>query len=140
MPNKEVKVGDTKFVVRELTVQDILDFFESSKIANAPSNSDAAEKGVDLFKDEIQSLVDIGLKGDHKIEDFTSMRPSDIKQIWDAFKEANEVFFEIARQLGMEKILDELKNSITKTFSDLLVYSSALDMASPSLNLGTPTS
>lgn len=137
---KEIKIGEVGFVVLELTLRQIIDYFQS--LTNAAEVDDAEEETNDtmsFFKTEIHTLLNLALEGDHKVDDFLDFRPSELKEIYDSFKEVNEVFFDTAAQLGIAEVLDSMKSLIQSEFSDLLVSSSKAAITR-SLTTGTPTS
>lgn len=137
---KTVKIDDREFVLRELTVAEIIDLFENTT-SNAKSvgDNDKVADTTDFLKEEIQRMLSLSLEGEQKVEDFYKMAPSELKILYDAFKEANKVFFHIAVEMGLEKMLDEVKTSIQRDFSKLLANS--LKAATrKSLPMDTPTS
>ena len=119
------KIDKTEYVVLELTIAEIIDFFENVTTVDPKDLGDATEDaGKEFLLKELQVLLDLALEGNHKVEDFVGRAPSELKVIYDAFKKANKVFFDIAAQMGMEGILEGVKDSIQKDFSKVLASSS----------------
>ena len=135
---KVVKIDDREFVLRELTIAEIIDVFENTSVKIEDIGKDKASDTTDFLKDEIQRIVNLSLEGEHEVKDFYKMAPSELKLIYDGFKEANEVFFHIAAKMGLEGMLEGIKTSIQKDFSEVLALSSKAAMQR-SLTTGTPT-
>lgn len=71
------------------------------------------------------------------VEQAQGMAPSELKKVYEAFKEVNAVFFELAREVGLLNLLTELKAALVVDFSNLLVGS--LKRATAPLSLTTDT-
>lgn len=136
---KTVKIDDHEYVVRELTVREIINLFQEASDGAVKTGGKADDAGVEFFKSEFGRFLQLALEGQHELDEFINMPPSDIDKLYTTFKEVNEVFFRIARSAGMDKILDELKTSILRDFSSLLVGSSKPDTLRR-LVMDTPTS
>jgi uncharacterized membrane protein len=61
------------------------------------------------------------------MSDLEDMAPSELKLIWEKFKEVNSDFFVIARKAGADKILARLKEALIADFSSYVVDSSSQD-------------
>jgi len=96
------------FEVRELTVDEIIDLLQSSD-----SNQSIAS-----LKEHGGKLLKAGTSMD--LQKLRTMAPSEIKIVWEKFKEVNSVFLELSQQLAGEKLLGELKEAIIKDFSNSL--------------------
>jgi hypothetical protein len=133
--HKTVELDDGKTIlVHELTVGQILDLFE---------DKDLGGDGSDESGSDISSLMKVATRHLPKatnltFEEMRDMAPSELKVVYDAFAEVNTVFFGIARSMGMDKMLIELKQAVIEDFSSLLVVSSKRAM-SASLTTATPT-
>lgn len=111
---REVEIDNKKIKVFELTVKDILEILgESGEKEGTQGSADQIE--------DLKSLVEKHLTKatDAKLEDFREMAPSDIKTVFDAFKEVNSVFFEMAQRAGLGAILEEVKSALLKDFSGI---------------------
>jgi len=96
---KTIKIDDKEFTVKELTVQQVWD----SKTSGGKKDSDEIERLAALCCPEL--TTDVAM----------SMAPSELKQIWDTFKEVNADFLELAAYLGIDKvIMEEIKKEIEK--------------------------
>jgi hypothetical protein len=69
-----------------------------------------------------------------------TMSPSELKSIFDAFKEVNATFFEVAQEAGLLNLLSQLKMAVVEDFSSLFVNSLKLDMVKRRLTMDTPSS
>jgi len=110
---KTVKIDDREITVKELTVQEILNIL-----------NDAEDAGGDQIQD-LKNLVEKHLMKatDATLSDFKSMAPSEIQQVFDAFKEVNAVFFATAQRLGLGTFLEQLKAALIKDLSTLAAAS-----------------
>ncbi|MBW1666845.1 MAG: hypothetical protein JRJ66_02100 [Deltaproteobacteria bacterium] len=112
---KTIKIDDREFTVKELTVKEILEILDEA------GGSGSDEGGpIDQIQD-LKALVEKHLvkATDAKIDDFKGMAPSEIKQIVDAFREVNSVFFDAAQRLGLGHLLGRFKSALLKDFLEL---------------------
>ncbi len=135
---RKVTIGDKEYEVLELTLREIIVYFQELT-GKAEDEEEQATDTLDFFKSEIQTLLNLALEGDHKVDDFLEFTPSRLKKLYTTFKEANEVFFDTAEKMGLHKTLEGIINLIRSEFSDLLVSSSSTAIKK-SLTTGTPTS
>lgn len=134
---KDVQVDKTVYTVRELTVKEIINLFQRVEKKSPDSEDTDTTDSIGYLKSELQQMLALGLEGDYKVEDFYDMSPSELKQIYEAFKEVNSVFFGIARQVGMGELLEQVIRQIRIAFSEVLV--SSLNRATPEYgSTGTP--
>lgn len=139
---KTIKIDDREITVLELTVQDILDFIEDENV----TGDDDLKKPPDELspkpvggspKDLIDELLPKAT--DIKLAALKKMAPSEIKEIWDAFKEVNAVFFEAAQNVGLGGLLNKFKAALLEDFGGLLVGLLREDTPTPS-DTDTPSS
>ncbi len=98
------KLDKKKITIYELRVKDIRQLMESGDEINALS--------------DIDSLLPMAT--DLKLEDFEELAPSEIKELWKKFKEVNADFFDLARKMGLEKLLKSfIDENLTEAFADL---------------------
>ena len=119
--HKTVEIGDNKSVtVHELKVGQIINLL----------GDEALSKDGELGMGSIQTFAKRHLVNatDLSLDDAIDMAPSELKVVYDAFAEVNSVFFDIARSVGLEKLLAELKTAIVEDFSKLLAGSLSEDM------------
>lgn len=102
---ERIKIDSLEITVKELTVKEIIDISNISKFAD--SN--------DSFISFLNDNLSFALEG-VTLEQMKEMPPSDIKLIFDKFKEVNAAFFEFAQQVGLQDLLRELKVAIQKDF------------------------
>jgi len=103
-----------KITVKELRVKDVLQFFDGLSISDAKDTAGflaLASKILPLTTDDLT------------FEDFKDFTPSEIKEIYEAFKEVNSVFFSMLGQLGLDKVLEELQQQIIQGFRGHVVDS-----------------
>ena len=59
----------------------------------------------------------------NRLEEFA---PSELKQLWEAFREVNGDFFVVIQKLKIEEIItDSLRKSLTDVFADLSAQATA---------------
>jgi len=103
-----------EITVKELRVKDYLQFFDG--LSKSDKNDTA---GFLALAKNILPLT----TNDLTFEDLTDFSPSEILEIYNAFKEVNAVFFSIIGQLGLDKVLNELQQQIIQGFKDQCVSS-----------------
>lgn len=116
--------------VHELTVGQILDMLNEDA-------SDSKKVSGDIFKILEHNLIKCTSLS---VEQAKEMAPSELKKVYNAFKEVNETFFEVAREAGLLGLLNELKKAIVEDFSKRLVGSLKLVTEASSSDTDTPSS
>lgn len=101
--------------VRELTVKQVLSTFDRWKEAKQ-------EEGFTGLLEDVRGLFDLSISG-IQFNELEELAPSEIKQIYEKFKEVNSVFFDLADSMGFKDILKELADGIKKDFSKLFAGS-----------------
>ncbi|SPD72565.1 hypothetical protein PITCH_A140045 [uncultured Desulfobacterium sp.] len=117
--SKTIKVDDKEIVVKELRVKDI------RKIAEEAEKDDVEKRIPEL----LPLATDLAL---HEMED---MAPSELKVVWEAFKEVNADFLSVMEGLGIGKALkNSLQRHLTGALADLssvgMPTSGNMDLAS----------
>ena len=107
--HKTLKIDDREITVKELRVRDIMEAFSGSD--NAADFMGKLETLLPRFTDGITPA------------DLQEMAPSEIKSIYDAFKEVNAVFFALAQEMGLAGAFAEIKEAIKREFSGALAGS-----------------
>jgi len=112
---KTLQIDDREVEVRELTVRQIIDLVESDKLFS--TGEDSKEGLLGSLSDTLDAHL-LKLCTNIKTEDFLEMAPSDIKEIWNAFREVNATFFDVARQAGLLEAIENIKEEIVKTIKE----------------------
>jgi hypothetical protein len=111
---KVITIEGKDITVRELLVGDILGIFDEGQNIGlgqlVGKFGDLLPKAVDCDADFLKSLA-----------------PSDVKTIYEAFREVNAVFFETAAAAGLPQILKSMRDKIVGNFSG--VFSALLSGA-----------
>ena len=103
---KPIKIDEREITIRELRVKDI------RKILEAAENQD-----VDIPK-QIEKLLP--LVTDLKLKEIEDMAPSELKILWDAFREVNSDFLALTGRLGIgEALKDFVRKNLIDAFADL---------------------
>lgn len=147
---KDVEIDKRVYTVRELTVKEIIGVFQrhDEKVLKEKEEEESTDGtdttgSIGFLKSELQEMLNLALeKGKegevYTMNDFIDMAPSDLKIIYDTFREVNEVFFDIARQLGAGKIVEDMIAQIRMSFSGVLASSLSRGMLESS-NTDIPT-
>ncbi len=105
--SKIIKIDDREITVKELRVKDIRGLLEMA----------------DLNEDDMMALIDrfLPLVTDLKKADMEEMAPSELKILWDVFREVNADFLAVTGRLGIGEALGSLiKAHLTRAFADSL--------------------
>lgn len=116
---KLFKLDDREIIVKELRVRDIMELFGGGE-----ETPDMLSK----LRAALPRCVD-GVT----LEDLQQMAPSEIKTIYEAFREINDVFFGLARQAGLSDVIEAVKQSMREEFSAVLADSLKRAMPPPSI-------
>lgn len=147
-----VTLNDKAFVIRELTVDEIIQLVNESTLwggrlnegngagKEAKTNQKAqeqtgekkAETGIKSALEEL-TLLATGLTTDMKkmmekscdfsITDLRPLAPSEIRQLVKAFEEMNNDFLELLKALGLKEVILEVREATLSSFSRTLVTS-----------------
>lgn len=134
----DLEEGKTKdYIVKELTVKNILElaqnnpFFvdtdksgqQSKKSANG-EETESKKPDTGLFS-ELTEFSD-GLKRvieascDFKLEDLEELAPSEIKEIYDGFREVNGTFLKILEKVKLLEAVNKVIDKTLTNFSEML--------------------
>ena len=113
--SKPIEIDDKKITVYELTVAEIIQIGQTKTIK---------DKSTDLtdFKDILENYLPKALSG-ITLDELIKMAPSDLKKIYNIFREVNATFFDVARSVGLGELLNQVIQAIQKDFLTLLVDS-----------------
>lgn len=111
--NVEIEGHAKSFIINELTVAQVMGLMQREDLFDVEDQS----------IEKIQRIANemLPLFSNVTIEDLKKMAPSEIRTLWDAFKEVNSDFFDVARALGLTEVLETLRRAIMSDFSKLLV-------------------
>jgi hypothetical protein len=102
---KMIKIDDREITVKELRVKDI------RQILDLPENEGDLISLLDKFLPSVTTL---------KRENMDEMAPSELKAIWEVFKEVNADFLAAAEHLGLGKMLGNLiRAHLNEAFANL---------------------
>jgi len=76
---------------------------------------------------------------DLSVDDLLDFAPSQLQAIWEHFKKVNSVFFDLSKQLGLDKLLEQIQAELQQTCGVHVVTSLRQAMLE-SLITGTPSS
>jgi hypothetical protein len=110
----EIEGYKKPFTIWELKVKDIISLMSDNSIEEI-----SLESMRGLFGD-----IFLPMCCDISIEVMEEMVPSEVAIMWDNFKEVNASFFEIARKMGLERIIEKLKVAVLEDFGNIAVLSS----------------
>jgi hypothetical protein len=104
---KELSIGDFKITVKELTIEEILGIIKGDQIPNVNdlvSFIAMAEELLPLFVDGIN------------LTELQQLPPSKVKDIYEAFREVNQVFFDLAQTAGLGQLINSVKDAVVSDF------------------------
>lgn len=107
-----IKIDDREITIKELTVKQIIEI--GDKVAN-PGERKNGDSDLDLLKDAFKQHLALGVDG-IVFDELLSLAPSELKTIYDTFKEVNAVFFGIAQQIGFLDLLQKIKLELQSNF------------------------
>lgn len=109
--SKEIEIAGRKLEVRKLRVRDILRLLDQTPGRDLE----------DLRLQADQLLQDsAGLKSD----DLLDLYPGEVKELWNAVREVNSDFFDLAGSAGLGEIMAGLRTAFVKDLSRALAGSS----------------
>ena len=109
---KKIKIGEKEITVYEMKIREIIELFDGLD----------EDEGIATQIEAILPRIT-----DARTEDLLDMTPSEAKEIYDAVREINAVFFEVARGMGMEAIGLQIKDAILQDFKQAFASSSKQD-------------
>jgi len=129
-----VKIDDDEYTVKELTVREIVTLFSNQQFNNGGSPDDQQNKpilspelfGIGPFLDH---LLELAIAEKPKKEDLQKYAPSELKILYDAFKDVNSHFFEVAQKMKLGQLLDQIMTEVSKSFTDSAVALSKVGMS-----------
>lgn len=102
---KTIKIDDREIAIKELRVKDI------RRLMDQAGDGDF---GFSRIGDLLPMVTDLDPAA------LDDMAPSELKTLWDAFREVNAVFFDLAARAGVGKALAaEIRKSLTEAFAGL---------------------
>jgi hypothetical protein len=100
---KTLQINNEEITVKELSVRDVMGFWDRLDDADTRSLVDQA---AELMK-KCAGLDPEALKG---------LYPSEIEALWDAVKEVNGAFFAMARKAGLTEVTEQVATTIRTNF------------------------
>ena len=117
----EIEGYEKKVTVNELTIKQIISLMQQDVLGDA---------SLENLRRQFEEIL-LPMCTNLEMSDLMEMAPSDVKHIWEKFKEINSAFFEVARDAGLLTLVSGIKEAIIADFSRLAASSS---------KQGTPTS
>ena len=99
---EKLKIGDKELLVKELKVSQIIKITKKFP--------DFEGKNLEEIMVVLQGIVPMCVEG-IKVDEIMDMTPSEMKELYDAFKKANEVFFEMLDKVGLLETLARVKTA-----------------------------
>lgn len=127
--NIDIEGFSKSFTVNELSVAQVMELMQDNEIFSDTSLA-GLQKALARVLPQVSNVT---------VEDLKKMAPSEIRVLWEGFKEVNSDFFEVSRALGVTGLLEEIKLALMSDFSKLLVSFLSPAMTE-SLSTDTPSS
>lgn len=128
---KVVEIDEKKYTVKELTIAEIIDLTENSIFfSDTLKEKETDEQREPMTrKEQVKELMsmftDVGkvmeISCDFTVGDLKKLTPSQVREIYDKWREVNSDFFEIVKVLGVTEALKILREVALENFSNLLV-------------------
>jgi hypothetical protein len=112
-----VTVKQKTITVKELTVREILNLANDEALKGTASSGDGFE--LVALKEQADKYLPQFIEG-ATVDDLLDMKPSQLREIYDKFMEVNSTFFAVARSMGLDQILEQLKLAVQRDFLKLL--------------------
>jgi hypothetical protein len=134
-----IKIDSTEYVIKELTMKEILSLLsdkQEPKETTDPADFEKSLFGLGPFLDR---LIELAFENNVSRERLMEHTPSELKQIYNTFKEVNAPFFEVAQYLNLGETLHKITVQLLESFSTSAVSSSKPGILTSS-NTVTPIS
>lgn len=123
---KIVTIDDKEYHISELTIEQIIKIAERG---DGEAGLSSLIKGKEIpvaaifsgLNEEVKSIVEMCCE--FTFEDLKKLAPSEIKLLFQAFREVNEDFLSVLREAGILAALERIKDQMVRDFSSLLVGS-----------------
>ncbi len=115
-----VQIESKRFTISELTVKQIIELSSSAKIGNtlAVLSENKMANIFASFSEELKIILEKCC--DFGLGDLEELAPSEVKQLFDAFKEVNADFLLILREVGILPALVRIKDQMAANFLKVL--------------------
>ena len=110
-----IKIDDKEITITELTIQELLYLcHRTGWVKDLPDmiNKDQFDK----YKNKDVWDVALSLISDISMKDLFTLAPSEIKKLCDVFMKVNEATLSAAKYFGVDKVVDDMKENLTKFF------------------------
>ena len=118
----EISGIEKPVVVYELKVKQIISLIQGDPLGDL---------SIEGLKEQLDTKI-LPMCSSISLDQLLEMAPSEAEEVWNAFKEVNSTFFEMARRAGLQEILtssiESLKKAMLVDFSKLHVGSSNQDI------------
>lgn len=111
---KEIKIGEKKVTVKELTVRQIIEISRNFSNTKPEDNQDDATTLANIVN-SMKENMELAVEG-ITLEELMDCSPSDIDQIYKTFKEVNKTFLSMAERMGILSILKQMLDAMRKDF------------------------
>ena len=114
-----VEIGPKTITVKELTVRDIINLVNDKALLGPSSKGKDGTFELEALREQAEEYLPKFITGAN-MDDLLDMRPSELRQIYDKFMEVNNTFFAVARSVGLDQIVGQLKQAVQADFLKLL--------------------
>ncbi len=106
---KTIKIDGKEITVKELKIKTIFKLWD---------NFFTKDMSLASFREMFGDLLPV-MAPELKMDDLEDMAPSEIRFLWDTFREVNADFFAVVRLEGAGQVLAELKKALLSDFANL---------------------
>ena len=102
----EIEGYKKTFMVRELKVKEIISLMSGDLLEDT---------SVEGLKKNFSEVL-LPMCSNIEMSDLEEMTPSELETVWKEFKEANKSFFDMARKMGLEEMMEKIKQGMIEDF------------------------
>lgn len=113
----EIEGYKETFMVKELKIKEIISLISGDILEDV---------SIDGLKKNFSEII-LPMCSNIKMSDIEEMTPSELEVVWTKFKEANKSFFAMAQKMGLQEVLEKIKQGMIADFGKIAAPSSKLD-------------
>lgn len=110
-----VKIDKQEYTIKELTVKEIIEILSTTQFGDEEPKTQV--ESLFGFGNFIDKIINVGFEGGINREALIELAPSELNEIYLAFKDANSHFFVAAQYLKLGEVLQQMTQNFIKDFS-----------------------
>lgn len=134
----EGETDPREFTIKELTIEQIIELSQTSSLFGGNKEGENEKPAQDPAT--VMAMQNIPILGhlkdlgfelekvmkstcDFSLEDLKPLAPSEVKEVWNGFKEVNQDFLEVLEKLGLTKAFELMVEKVSNSFSAIAAIS-----------------